>query len=57
MEEEYKGGGFSESPKIKSWIENVNFSRNLMYNDEDEGMGIIETESLIKFEFKYKGYE
>lgn len=56
MKEEYKGG-FSESPKIKSWIENIKITRNLLYNDEDEDLSLTERESLIKLEFKYKSYE
>ncbi|OTA47416.1 hypothetical protein K449DRAFT_398077 [Hypoxylon sp. EC38] len=56
MKEEYKSG-FSESPKVKSWIENIKFTRNLIYNDEDEDTGLTERESLIKLEFKYKSYE
>jgi hypothetical protein len=56
MKEEYKGG-FSESPEIKSWVENIKFTRDILYNDEDEYPGLMERESLIKLEFKYKSYE
>ena len=56
MKEEYKGG-FSESPEIKSWVENIKFSRDIICNDEDEYQGLTERESFISLEFKYKSYE
>lgn len=56
MNEVYQKG-FSESPKVKSWIENIKFTHNLIYNEEDQDTGLTERESLIKLEFKYKSYE
>ena len=54
MSQEYPGGFSEGGPRIISWIEKINFTRDIVYNEDED---FTEKESVVKLEFRFKNYE